>query len=389
MRAGPDLRGPDVVVPLPRGRDPGAGRLRDDLGGRHPGGRQPGPRRRGARIRQPLRAPGGGRLPGRARERAGAHLHLPPLELRPRREPARHPVLARDPRRGWDGRRLRHEPALPAQGPGRDFRRGGVRDLLGRDGAARGLPRPVDAGPHRAADVPADPHPRPSAPAHRRQLEALSREPARHLPREPAARVPRHLRPRPGDPAGRGRDGCAPPAQPHLRPCGERPRRGRPGRLWPAARARERAHLARSAPPRVSPRVRGRPQSRDLDRVSERRVPAAQQLARDPPGPDEGHRRLRPRLDVLRLRGRRRGHDRPPPAPVEPLRPRGTRLHGRRGGDRDRPPREPARRWDDGHRGRRQGRDLRSRIPGERRAGPRLLVLLCGADGHRAAGAVR
>src|SRR5487761_1362021 len=76
-----------------------------------------------------------------------------------------------------------------------------------------------------------------------------------------------------------------------------------------------------------------------------------------------------------------------PPAPGQSGRPGRPRLDGGRRGDRGRPPRLEARsRGEHGHRaGWRRGH-LRPRLSRHRRAGARLLVVLCGTPRHRAPG---
>ena len=61
---------------------------------------------------------------------------------------------------------------------------------------------------------------------------------------------------------------------------------------------------------------------------------AAGQQRLDAPHPARRPRRVRLRVDALRLRRRRRGDDAAPPAPGQPVRPGGLRLGRRRRGDR-------------------------------------------------------
>ena len=85
--AGEDLAGRHLELPLPRGRASRAQKLHHHLRRRHAGGRHARRPRRAARLGEPLRAPRRAGLHAAARHRRALQLHLPQLDLRPRRQP--------------------------------------------------------------------------------------------------------------------------------------------------------------------------------------------------------------------------------------------------------------------------------------------------------------
>ena len=147
--------------------------------------------------------------------RAGVHVSVPPVDLRPARPPRRRAAAARPAPAG------RHAGGLPPRRPRprsawRSAERHGVvfasfdaatpplEDYLGADDAAALRPRLRRPRAARA---------RLHAPAHPQQLEADVREHQGPVPRQPAARVPRDVRPVPRRPAVGGDAGRDRPAR--------------------------------------------------------------------------------------------------------------------------------------------------------------------------------
>ena len=89
------FKGPDLELPVPRGRNRQARRLRRHDDRRDRGHRRARRGRRDQRLRQPLRPSRQPAVPRARRQRQGNHLHLSRLDLRPRRQADRRRVRAR------------------------------------------------------------------------------------------------------------------------------------------------------------------------------------------------------------------------------------------------------------------------------------------------------
>ncbi len=206
-RAGPPVRGPDLELRLSRGRHPEQRRLPHQLRGRAAGDRGARCRRHHQLLRESLRPP---RRDDRARRRRQRReqfqVHLPRLELRPRRQPARHRLRARHQRRGRHAQGFQARELQPEETAHHHPVRPGVRDALRRDAADRRVSRRGDPGAHQARAQPADQGHGALHPGAAQQLETLRRERQGHLPCEPAAPVLRHI-PHHAPDAGRRRAG--------------------------------------------------------------------------------------------------------------------------------------------------------------------------------------
>ena len=174
--------------------------------------------------------------------------------------------------------------------------------------------------------------PRLQPPAHPGQLEADAGEHQGPVPPRAAAHLVRHLRAL----ARRQQVAAADGRAPSPRGDGLHPRRGGQGRAGHAGVELQGEHAAqRPALPRHRARALvGRADRGDDDDLPERDPAAAGQQRLDAAHPARRPRRVRLRLDALRLRRRQRGDDPAPAAPGQPVRPGRLRLGRRRRGDR-------------------------------------------------------
>ena len=196
----------------------------------------------------------------------------------------------------------------PHQAQGGGARRRRLRLVRPRRRAARGLPRPGGAALLRPpVRRPRAEDPRLQPAAHPGQLEADAGEHQGPVSPGPAAHLVRHLRPLARRQQVAAGDGRAPsPRRDDLdpRPDGQ-------GRAGDGGVELQGRHEARGpALPRHRARALvGRADGGDDDGVPERHLPAAGELGVDPAHPARRPRRLRLRLDPLRLRRRQRGDD--------------------------------------------------------------------------------